>query len=139
MKYKLTENFKVNAFGVKLFQIECVTEIKSKRIRVGDLGGWIEAEKNLSQEGDSWVFDNAQVFGSAKVYGNAWVYGNAKVYGNAEVHGSAQVFGDARVFGSDWVYGNAEVHGSAEKEEKGINLDSFSNEDLLTELNKRLK
>lgn len=31
-KFELTENFKVNAFGVKLFQIDAYTGIKSKII-----------------------------------------------------------------------------------------------------------
>ena len=71
MKYRLTENFKVNIFGAKLFQIECTTAIESKGVQVGNLGGYIEAEKNLSQEGNAWV------------YGDAWVSGDAEVYGDA--------------------------------------------------------
>ena len=43
----------------------------------GALGGWIETEINLSQDGDAWVS------GNARVYGNAWVYGNAQVSGDA--------------------------------------------------------
>jgi hypothetical protein len=126
MKYKLTENFKLNAFGTKLFQIKCVTEIKSKGVKVGDLGGWIEAEKNLSQEGDAWVFGNAEVSGNARVSGDAWVSGKARVSGDAKVSGNALVSGDAKVSG------DARVSGDAEKKEKS--LKNFSNEELLSEL-----
>jgi hypothetical protein len=49
------------------------------RLSDGMIGGWIEKEENLSQEGSCFVF------GSAIVYGNARVAGNAEVYGNAYV------------------------------------------------------
>ena len=48
-------------------------------VKIGDLGGWIEKEENLSHEGKAWVWGNAEVWGNAKVWGNAEVWGNAKV------------------------------------------------------------
>ena len=54
-------------------------------IKIGDLGGWIEKEENLSHEGDAWVCGNAEVYGNAKVYGNAWVCGNAEVFSISHV------------------------------------------------------
>ena len=54
-------------------------------VEVGDLGGWIEKEENLSQEGDAWICGDAKVYGNAKVYGDAEVYGNAKVCGDAKI------------------------------------------------------
>ena len=46
-------------------------------IVAGDVGGWIEYEKNLSHSGDAWVSGDAQVFGDARVYGNARGFGDA--------------------------------------------------------------
>ena len=60
-------------------------------VEVGDLGGWIEKEENLSHEGKAWVWGNAEVCGDAKVWGNAEVWGNAKVWGNAEVFSASHV------------------------------------------------
>ena len=60
-------------------------------VEVGDLGGWIEKEENLSHEGKAWVWGNAEVCGNAKVWGNAEVWGNAKVWGNAEVFSASHV------------------------------------------------
>ena len=54
-------------------------------VEVGDLGGWIEKEENLSHEGKAWVC------GDAKVWGNAEVWGNAKVCGDAEVFSASHV------------------------------------------------
>ena len=66
-------------------------------VEVGDLGGWIEKEENLSHEGKAWVC------GDAKVWGNAEVCGDAKVCGDAEVCGDAKVCGDAEVFSASHV------------------------------------
>ena len=54
-------------------------------VEVGDLGGWIEKEENLSHEGKAWVCGNAEVCGNAKVWGNAEVWGNAKVFSASHV------------------------------------------------------
>ena len=37
-------------------------------VKIGDLGGWIEKEENLSHEGKAWVWGNAEVWGNAKVF-----------------------------------------------------------------------
>ena len=105
MKYKLTEETK-EYFGRTLHRIVCVTDFAN--VASGELGGWIESEKNLDQYGDAWVCGDAKVFGKAKVYGNAWVCGNAKVCGDAEVCGNAKVCGDAEVCGDAKVCGDAD-------------------------------
>ena len=64
MKYKLTDETK-EYFGRTLHRIVCVTEFAN--VAAGDLGGWIESEKNLDQSGNAWVSDNAQVSGNARV------------------------------------------------------------------------
>ena len=115
-KYELTTNTKT-CFGRKLYQIKALKDFGN--VKAGDLGGYIEKEENLSQDGIAWVFDNAQVFGNAYVYDNAHVYGNAYVCGNAYVYGDAEVFDDARicdtaqVYDTAWIYGNAQIYGNA--------------------------
>ena len=37
-------------------------------VKIGDLGGWIEKEENLSHEGKAWVWGNAKVWGNAEVF-----------------------------------------------------------------------
>lgn len=37
-------------------------------VKVGDLGGWIEKEENLSHEGKAWVCGDAKVWGNAEVF-----------------------------------------------------------------------
>ena len=119
-KYKFTGETKTIylPFGtVTLHRIKAVVEFGL--VKVGDLGGWIEKEENLSHEENAWVYGNAKVYGDAKVYGNAevrgnaWVCGNAKVYGNAWVYDNTWVYGNAKVYGDAWVCGNAKVYGDA--------------------------
>ena len=110
-KFELTSEF-VTFLGKKLFRIKAL--ISFGNVEEGELGGYVEKEENLSNDGDAWVFGDARVYGDAEVYGNAWVSGNALVCGNAEVCGDARVYGDAEVYGNAWVSGNALVCGNAE-------------------------
>ena len=60
-------------------------------VKIGDLGGWIEKEENLSHEGKAWVCGDAEVWGNAEVCGDAKVWGNAKVCGDAKVFSASHV------------------------------------------------
>jgi hypothetical protein len=111
-KFKLTDETKI-VDSVKLYRIQALIDIPAHDVKAGDLGGWVESEKNLDQSGNAWVSGNAQVSGDARVSGDAWVSGDARVYGDAWVSGNACVSGDARVYGDAQVYGNAWVSGDA--------------------------
>jgi len=105
-KFKLKRNGIVFE-GRKLFQIQAIRDfITTDGILVskGDIGGWVEREENLSQEGTSWIFNNG------KVYDHAWVGDQAIIKDNAKVYGSAAVFGKSIVSGNVQVYGNAEIY-----------------------------
>ena len=81
-KYELTEETKV-IVGKTLFRIRALRSFWD--IKAGDLGGFIENERNLSHDGNAWVSDNARVDGYARVDGNARVDGYARVGDNARV------------------------------------------------------
>lgn len=80
---------------VTLHRIRAVAEFGL--VKIGDLGGWIEKEENLSHEGDAWVCGDAKVCGDALICGNAQVFGDAQVCGNAKVCGDAWVFSASHV------------------------------------------
>ena len=82
MKYELLIDDTIVFFGVQLFRIKAL--ISFEGVKKGDVGGYVENEKNLSQYGNAWVSGNAKVSGDAEVSGNAEVYGDAKVYGDAD-------------------------------------------------------
>lgn len=89
----------------------------------GELGGFVESARNLSQDGDCWVHDDACVRGEAVVQDASHVYQDAQVFDRAIVggcsilSGSAWVFGDAvvedsTVAGWAWVCNRASVRAS---------------------------
>lgn len=93
---------------------------KFGNVRVGELGGWIGKEENLSHDGDCWVYDEAKVFDNARVFENAKisdgarVFYDAKVFEDAEVSGSASVFDNAKIHGNANIFGYAEIYGNAD-------------------------
>lgn len=107
-KFELTENFIVNTFGVKLFQIRCTKSFHN--VKEGDLGGYVEKEENLSQEDDAWVYDNAWIEGSARIGGNACIGGDAWIRGNARIGGNAWIGGNACIGGNAWIEGSAWIN-----------------------------
>ena len=112
-KYKLTDETVTADDGTVLFRIEALVDIECHSVKIGDKGGFIEKEYNLSHEGYAWVYDNARVYDNAQVYGNAWVSGDAQVSGDAWVSDCAWVSDGAWVSGDARVYDNAQVSGNA--------------------------
>ena len=114
-KYKLTDE--VNERG--LHRIIALRDIPRHNVKKGDLGGFIESEENLSQDGDAWIEDDTEVFNNARVSENALIYGDANVFGYAQVYGdacvgdSACIYGDVRVSGDAWVFDNAHIYDTA--------------------------
>lgn len=100
-KYKLETNSFVNNDGTTIYRIRALKSFGN--VQKGDLGGFIEKEDNLSQEGNCWVY------GDAKVYGNAIVCDDAIVKDYATVSGSAYIRNKACVFSFAKVYDNADV------------------------------
>ena len=137
-KYELTTEYK-EIGNIKLFRVKALTSFGN--VQAGELGGYIEKEDNLSQDGNAKVRGNARVDGNAWVRGNALVSDNAQVYsnalvsGNAWVDGNARIDGNARVSGNAWVDGNAEVSGNAKVDgdaEVSGNAKVRGNEDYTT-------
>src|SRR5438132_8371421 len=100
-KYELIADEFIENIGKKLYRIRALKNFGD--VKAGDLGGYVEQEKNLSHEGDAWIsgeacaHGRAQVLAHAKVSDLAEVGGDARICGNAEVFGRAQVFDRARV------------------------------------------
>lgn len=67
-KYEMLQDQTIEWCGRTLYRIRALRDFGN--VRAGDVGGYIECERNLSQDGN------------ARVYGDAWVYGDARVYGN---------------------------------------------------------
>lgn len=110
-KYRLILEDCKTTNGRKLYRIEALKNFDN--IKIGELGGYIESEDNLSHEGGAWVCNNARVFGHARVRENAIVGGDARVHDTAVIHGSARVYDNVIVNGNARIYGNARIRNNA--------------------------
>lgn len=101
-KYELLKDDTIEVAGKTLFRIKAL--ISFKDIRKGEIGGYVEAERNLSQSDNACVTGNARVSGNACVSDNAWVTGNAWVCDDACVSDNAWVetSNDYIVFKNNW-------------------------------------
>jgi carbonic anhydrase/acetyltransferase-like protein (isoleucine patch superfamily) len=97
-KYEITAEEKT-IFGRRVHRIRALRGINNGyRIRKGELGGWIENESNLSQEGDCWVGGNACVFEGACVKDNAFVCGSAVIRGDALIKDESEIYRSCRIY-----------------------------------------
>ena len=106
-KYEFTGETKI-VKGVTLHRIRALKDFG--KIRKGDIGGWIEAERNLSIYNTAWVFGQAQVYNNAFVAeeaivaDKAQIRDNANIYGNVSIYNEAQIYGNARLFDEAQIY-----------------------------------
>ena len=61
-KYELTDET-IDVSGTTLHRIKALKDFGN--VKKGELGGYVESEHNLSQEGNCWVCGNAKVCGDA--------------------------------------------------------------------------
>jgi hypothetical protein len=99
-KYSLDTTDTRHRDGIVLFRI----------VRTdGTRGGYVQAEANLSQEGECWLHGDSEAYADARVTQNAQVFG--QVFGRASVTGDCKVTG--QVFDSAVVTDRAQVMGRA--------------------------
>ena len=55
-------------------------------VKEGDIGGFVESESNLSQDGNCWISGDAEVSGNAIISGNTIISGNAIISGDAIIY-----------------------------------------------------
>lgn len=116
-KYKLLKNDTIEYEGRTLYRIQALKE--TLIYKKGELGGYIQSEKNLSHDGSCWVEYNAMVFDEARIEDHALVRDCAMVYdfaimeNHSEIRDNAKLYGDARIEDEVIIRGNAKVYGHA--------------------------
>ncbi len=94
-KYELVKENTTTMDNVTLYRIRVLREISNERmmisIKKGEPGGYVESEKNLSQEGDSWISQSARVYENALVKDGSLVGNKFIVRGNAVIEVIAYV------------------------------------------------
>lgn len=68
-----------------------------RRLKTGELGGYVEHERNLSHEGESWLYGNACAFQNSRVEGDAVAVRDAWIYGNAIMTDKSRAYENAHL------------------------------------------
>lgn len=129
MKYEILtknyENFKHPKTGlpIKLFRIIALVDFEFKspdgyviHIKKGQLGGLIQAEKNLSQNDSSWIANSAKLFDNATISNSlirdeAWVFGNVQV-ADSIVSRKTHIFDSVKIVKS-YIDDNVDISGTS--------------------------
>ena len=76
-KYEILKEQPLEFNGLTLYRIRATRDFGE--VKAGDLGGFVEEEGNLSQDGDCWLFDDAKAFHCGRVYGSLKFRGNTEI------------------------------------------------------------
>ena len=87
-KYQLTDETR-NYYGKTLYRIQAIKDFGD--VKAGDKGGWVESERNLSQQGNCWIYDDSIAFGHPHVRENAKIMNSSKVCDFACIGGNAVI------------------------------------------------
>ena len=149
-KYELTDITHIHVRGgCTLHRIKALRNFSD--VRVGDLGGWVEFEHNLSHNGNAWIYNEAIVTGGSLVDGNAKVKDNSSIHGfahigdnatihqNAKVCDNAEVIGDSEVGGRSLIYRLAKLAGKAKVGEDAYVQYGVCIDDISTNLIKNIE
>ncbi len=121
-KYELTDQ-SIRFDGKKLYRIRALQDFSD--VHAGDLGGFVENERNLSHHGLCWIYDDAKAYAMSRISNNARlkdyaicngrakVYGNSLLSGKSEISNSANIFDHAIVLDESTVSGNSQIFGHA--------------------------
>ena len=77
MKYEILQGHSVRLvpYHITCYRIRALRDIPQQNVKAGDLGGYVEGEHNLSQDGDAWIRDGICVFGPARIESTGGNYG----------------------------------------------------------------
>lgn len=101
-KYELIEH------GIEYYRIKALIDIPRHNVKAGDLGGLVNTEYNLLQEGDCWIEKECLVNEYSRVEGNALVSGRSNIKSDALISGNS-IVNSCIVTGDAVVNGNAVV------------------------------
>ncbi|MBR3172709.1 hypothetical protein IKF21_02240 [Candidatus Saccharibacteria bacterium] len=64
--------------GLTLYRIRALKSFGD--VRAGDIGGFVQSEANLSQEGSCWIYGNSRVYLNGRVEGDEKFRGYARMW-----------------------------------------------------------
>ncbi|MBA4698470.1 MAG: hypothetical protein H2212_03470 [Ruminococcus sp.] len=107
----------------QVFRIQAIRDFGD--VKKGDLGGFVQSDRNLAHDGTCWLYGDSLCIGNAVVYEDAKLYDTSKAIDYARIHENAvmlneskvaqygDVFGSARLKDEVVVGGSAKIFGQA--------------------------
>lgn len=108
-KYRLTDEIIKMAYGRTLYRIEAVKSFGN--VKKGDRGGFVEDLHNLSEDGTSWIYNNAMVYEGACIKDDSIVCDTAIVRDHATVCGVSEVCNNSLVCDSAIICNKSVIYG----------------------------
>ena len=99
-KYQLTDETQ-NYLGKTLYRIQALKDFGD--VKAGDKGGWVESERNLSQDGNCWIYDDSIAFGNSHVIGDAKILNDSEIFEFACVAGNAVIDRNSTICGESFI------------------------------------
>lgn len=93
----------------KIYRIRLLVDGVVPLARKGDLGGFVQSEDNLDQEGTCWLYNNAIAMECARVCENAKLYDYSIIFEYARAKGNAIMKNYSRVFGYSTITGECSI------------------------------
>ena len=120
-KYEITD-ITMKFKGRTLYRIRALKDFRD--VEAGDLGGWIQSENNLSQEGDCWIYDNAKCMDNARMYDNSIMHNNSVMCDFSEMHDNSAMYNNAVMYNNSEMYDYATMYDYSEMHDCSEMLDS---------------
>lgn len=111
LKYEVLKNDFIEYDNVKLYRIRALRDIDGL-LEEGELGGYIQSNENLDQNGDCWVGDNAIVYENARIRDNALVLDESIIGGLTTVKDSVLIEGCNIIKGNIEISGDIVISGN---------------------------
>lgn len=88
-KYRIVKGYERKINGIIIHRIQALKDFGD--LKAGDLGGWIENESNLSQEGNCWVYPGSVVCRDSVVQDNAKIAGDSIINEHCFISDNAHI------------------------------------------------
>ena len=93
-------------------------------VRKGDLGGFVENENNLSQDGNCWIYDNAKAIDYSEMYDNSSIHDNSIMFDNSEMYDNSIMSDNSEMHGNSEMYDNSRMYDNSKMYNNSIMFDN---------------
>ena len=110
-KYELLQDDTITVDGNTLYRIRALRDFGN--VKAGEVGGYIEHERNLSHAGDCWLYGNSKAYDCARVNGGARLYDDAQASGSVLISTHAMMQGNSVAKGNAIIRGMVNIRGNS--------------------------